>query len=74
MLEDLFERLKADTIEREDYELVVNVNEAANNVSWSPSWQRLLIVTRGIEPHELSAAIIGLTELIISNAIPRMEC
>ena len=73
MLEDLFEGLKADTIEREDKELVVNVNEAANNVTRIPSWKRLLVVTSSIEPHQLSAAIVGLTVLIITNTISRTQ-
>ena len=71
MLEDLTEGFKTDTIETEGDELVININEAAHNISWLPPGQRLLTVARGIEPHQLPAPIICLTVLIISNTITR---
>jgi hypothetical protein len=68
----LVERFELCTIEGEDNDLVVNVNEAAHSVALLPPWQLTLALTAGIEPHELPAPIIGLAKLIISNSIPLM--
>ena len=57
------------SVEGEDQELVVDVNEAADNVPRLPLGHGVLGLAVSIEPHELSAAVIRLTAIIIPDPV-----
>ena len=61
------------SVEGEDKELVVDVNETSNDVPGLPLRDRVLRFTICIEPHELSAAVIRLTAVIIPDPIPTKD-
>ena len=71
VLEDLVEWFELGTVQREDYGLAVNIYEAAHYIPLLPPRQLTLALTASIEPHQLSAAVIGLAILVITYAIPR---
>ena len=53
-----------------EYEyLVIDVYKAADNIPSIPPRQSVLALTAGIEPHQLTAAIVGLTVLVISDPV-----
>ena len=57
-------------VEGEDQELVVDVNETSDDVPRLPLRHRVLRLTISIKPHELSAAVIRLTAVIVPDPIP----
>ena len=68
-MEDLNKGGKWDTIEGEDDGLLVNVNEAANDVALFPPWQLGLTLAGCVEPHQLPAPVVSLAEFVVSYAV-----
>ena len=72
-MEDLTEWLELGPIEGEYQHFVIDINEAADNVPSFPPRESVLALTAGIEPHQLPAAVVGLTVLVITDPVPSLR-
>ena len=72
-MEDLFEGLELVPVQREYEYLVIDVYKAAHDIPSIPPRETVLTLTAGVEPHQLTAAIIGLTVLIISDPVTEQQ-